>query len=244
MNTMARCVVGAALGILFLTLGASSARADQPKLGFEGRIVDLPAKYGGAKGYRITQVYRNSHASRARLEPGDTIVYIDNMFFENEAAYDYAMCQVGDTAQIGFINIRNDELTWFRCRFGHRPHGGSPPRGFGVVDWEHRAVITIYNRTSVRLNYQLRTQRNESWSDWVSYEHDHPNNGWRYHYFPGVDAIEIRFDRIGGDDDYTEKIYNLNFNAVTVPRKIGKDDGRGYYFRFDSGGRLLDLHRM
>ncbi len=114
-----------------------------------------------------------------------------------------------------------------------------------------RAVVTIYNRTSVHLDYQLRVLRNDSiseegpkWSDWKTRHHAHPNGGYMWHSFiagNNIEKIEIRFDRIGGDDIFTEKKYNLPFNVVRKFEDIMERDGRPYCFRFDAGGRLLDL---
>jgi len=108
-------------------------------------------------------------------------------------------------------------------------------------------VVTIYNHTSVHLNYQLRVMpkygKNPEWGKWQDFHHSHPNNGWYPHNFDSEDIsrIEIQFDRIGGDGEYTEKVYSLEFNKVRKFGKITHRDGRAYCFKFDAGGRLLNL---
>ena len=113
----------------------------------------------------------------------------------------------------------------------------------------YQMVITIYNNTSVKLEYQLRVDREGGgpndpggWTQWQTYTHKHPG-GYQYHTFRQVDRIQIRFDRIGGDGKFTEQIYDLDFNAIRADRTVGRRDGRPYRFEFDAGGRLLDLHR-
>lgn len=105
------------------------------------------------------------------------------------------------------------------------------------------AVVTIYNDTQVHLYYQLRVHHNGQWGDWVESKHMHSRRGWQYHTYTDVQAIQIRFDRIGGDGEYTEKIYDLPFNSVPAGWAVSRQHGRKYYFQFDSGGRLLDLYR-
>lgn len=109
---------------------------------------------------------------------------------------------------------------------------------------ESQAVVTIYNRSNVTLCYEMRCYRNGSWSDWQSYSHRYPNNGWSWQSFIGAEHIQIRFDRIGGDGEYTEKIYDLQFKSYPSDWTVGPDYGRKYYFKFDAGGSLLDLYTV
>ncbi len=115
--------------------------------------------------------------------------------------------------------------------------------GSARAETSYLGVVTIYNKTSIQLNYQLRVRRNGEWSKWYPKTHKYPRNGWHYHSFRDAEKIEIRFDRIGGDDEYTEKIYNLKFNRVDPDEDVCRHDGRPYRFQFDAGGRLLDLYR-
>ncbi len=109
-----------------------------------------------------------------------------------------------------------------------------------------RQVITLYNQTNIKLHYQIRLRSNIGgeleWGTWREYRHKYPNR-CQFHYFdPDIEGIQIRFDRIGGDDGYTEQIYDLEPNVVTKSaRDVDYRDGRPYQFRFDSGGQLLDL---
>ena len=108
---------------------------------------------------------------------------------------------------------------------------------------DYLAVVTIYNRSNVQLHYQLRCYRNGQWTEWKNHTHRYPRNGWHWHTYRNAEKIQIRFDRIGGDNEYTEKRYDLEFNRVGPNRQIGRHHGRPYYFQFDAGGRLLDLYR-
>lgn len=109
---------------------------------------------------------------------------------------------------------------------------------------DDRGVITIYNRTPIHLNYQLRVKRRDSseWDPWQRYVHKYPRGGHRWHWFPRAEAIQIRFDRIGGDDEFTEKVYDLKFRNFYGGGKPCRHKGRPYKFEFDAGGRLLDLY--
>ena len=230
--------------LLALTAVTSTTWADRPIIGFEETLVDLPAGYGGGKGYRVDRVNRGTRAARLGLERGDIIVFIDKMGFQNEEAFNWIMGQVGETAQIGIINVRDGKLKWLKCHFGHTPHRGeAAPDGVAFVNFGGFGVVTIYNHTNTRLNYQLRHRENGKWSEWKEHIHKHPNRGWHSHTFPQAEKVEIRFDRIGGDDKFTEQIYDLKFNERAGNVNIGKDDGRPYYFEFDAGGRLLELKR-
>ncbi len=111
------------------------------------------------------------------------------------------------------------------------------------ADQNYLGVVTIYNKSNVQLEYQLRAKKDGVWSDWKSHTHRHPNSGYQYHSYYDADAIQIRFDRIGGDGEFTEKIYDLEFNRVSPDVTLCKHKGRPYKFEFDRGGRLLDLYR-
>ncbi len=111
------------------------------------------------------------------------------------------------------------------------------------ADEGYLSVVTIYNKTGIKLNYQLRARMNGTWSDWKPHTHWHPNGGWHWHSYHDADAIEIRFDRIGGDDEYTAKTYNVDFYRVSANKNTCRHKGRPYKFEFDRGGRLLDLYR-
>jgi hypothetical protein len=114
-----------------------------------------------------------------------------------------------------------------------------------------RCVVTIYNFTGIHLDYELQILPSPTWdnpepkwSEWKHKHHKHPNGGYMYHWFYGpIDGMKIRYDRIGGDGEYTEQRYNLPFNTVRKFGEITKRDGKPYYFKFDAGGQLLHFKR-
>ena len=104
-------------------------------------------------------------------------------------------------------------------------------------------VVTIYNKTPIHLNYQIRARWNGKWGKWHDKRHSHPRGGWQYFWFNNEpEAMQIRFDRIGGDGEYTERVYNLDFKVVIEGERMCRHKGRPYRFEFDRGGRLLDLY--
>lgn len=117
------------------------------------------------------------------------------------------------------------------------------PTGVAHAEWDYLGVVSIYNKSNITIKYQLRAQQNGTWSNWKTRTHTKPNGGCYWHSFGDVDRIQIRFDCIGGDGEYTEKIYNLQFNRVDPNCNICRHKGRPYVFQFDRGGRLLDLRR-
>lgn len=108
----------------------------------------------------------------------------------------------------------------------------------------YKAVVTIENPldfTNGHVVYKLRWRRFDgSWTDWDTKELK--NKHYYYHWMAGATDVEIEFDCVAGDGEYTAKRYNLAFVRV---KKDGKDindkDGKRYYFEFKDQ-KNLDLH--
>lgn len=230
---MYRSMIALVVAVWFVA-GAERLHADQPRFGVDGQFIASPVQ-DRLKGFRIDSVYSCSVADDAGLERGDIIVYIDSYGFQNSAAFDWALTQVGRTARVGVINVRNGKLEWVTCRFNHRPHRGTPrPRGIAIVDFGFVGVVTIYNHTGSRIHYQLRykTEANDRWSPWRAYTHRYPNGGWHYHTFPQAREIEIRYDRDGGHG-VSWKTYSLDFNRRAGNSNVGRDSGVPYAFSYN-----------
>lgn len=118
-----------------------------------------------------------------------------------------------------------------------------PAADNAMAQTPYRCVVTVYNKTNIPLYYQLRAYRGGQWTEWSSQKHKQPRGGWFCHWYDNAEKMQIRFDRIGGDDEYTEKIYNLKFNRIDQDEDVNRHLGRPYYFSFDAGGQLLDLYK-
>jgi S1-C subfamily serine protease len=119
----------------------AKARADQPKLGFSGTLIQLGQDYEPLHGYRVDSVRPRTPAAQIGLERGDIVVYISQtMAFTTRDAYLYALRQQGRTCKIGVINVRNGKLVWTTCQLNHnpQPHMYEPaPEGVIMVDFAH-----------------------------------------------------------------------------------------------------------
>jgi len=128
--------------VILLCAVSDFARADQPKLGFGGTLVQLQGKFQPFHGYRVDSVRRGTPATRLGLERGDIVVFVGtNMAFTTREAYLYALRQQGKTAKIGIINVRNGKLAWATCRLNHdpRPHQREAvPNGIIMVDFKRQ----------------------------------------------------------------------------------------------------------
>lgn len=101
------------LGIVLFSAG--QANADQPYLGFDGTLVDLPRGSGippqiKVKGMRVDRVKRRTPAARMGLERGDIIVTIDNYGFTSFDGYLAAIRRSWQRPSILIINVRNGKL--------------------------------------------------------------------------------------------------------------------------------------
>ncbi|MCA9120052.1 MAG: hypothetical protein H6822_29850 [Planctomycetaceae bacterium] len=138
-------------GICMLTLivSANTAEAGQPKLGIWGDIVTIPRefRYGHINnGYRISSVARWSHAAAMRLERGDIIVLVNNMWFQNKAGFRAALCRTSDQANIGIINVRDGRFKWCPCDINHdpRPHQfDAIPDSLGFAEFNEIPAMPI-----------------------------------------------------------------------------------------------------
>lgn len=125
--------------VTILSLMPTVCRADQPKLGFSGTLVEVKGEFEGFQGYRVNSVRRGTPAAQMQLERGDIVLFIGrNMAFDNQEAYLYALRQQGQIATIGIINVRNGKLVWDTCRLNHNPEPHQledPPNGVIMVDF-------------------------------------------------------------------------------------------------------------
>lgn len=132
-----KATIGGILLMVFLVF-PKAVWADQPKLGFNGTLVELRGEFEPFRGLRVDRVWRGTPAEAMGLERGDIVVFIGRtMAFTNHRAYLYALRQQGAVTDIGIINVRNGELVWCKCRLGHneQPHlDEQPPPGVIMVD--------------------------------------------------------------------------------------------------------------
>ncbi len=137
---MARMMAGG-LAVALVLWSSTICPADQPKLGFSGKLVSLPRGQGELQGYRVDSVARGSLAADMGLERGDIVAYLgETMAFTTHEAYLYALRQQGRTTKIGVINVRNGRLVWCTCRLNHNPephYAEDPPNGVVMVDFAH-----------------------------------------------------------------------------------------------------------
>ncbi len=230
------------LAVLVLATISANVEAGQPRFGVDGEFIDSP--FGsGLRAYRIDEVYWRSVASAAGLEPGDIIAYIDTYGFRSEAAFDWIMGQVGQTAQVGIINVRTGKLEWISCRFNHQPHRNERrPPGVVSVNFGFVGVVTIYNHTANNIHFQIRVKREgaDDWGAWRSYTHRFPNGGYQWLSFRQAGKIQIRFDYVGGDGRITWKTYDLSFQEHAGNAALDRWSGTPYHFRFT--GDFLGLY--
>ena len=228
-SVMAAFLLAAVLG---------KVHAGQPRFRINGKFIGSPVARN-LKGYRIDTVFRGGVAWKAGLERGDIIVYIDTYGFRNEKAFDWIMGQVGQTAQVGIINVRTGRLEWLTCWFHHQPHRGEQrPPGVVNANFGFVGVVTIFNRTPNRLPYEIRYRQvgSNQWSQWWKKTHQFPNGGHQWITMPQVERVEIRFNRRG-----QWKVYNLNFQKHAGNATIDERSGSPYHFQFD--GNDVDLFR-
>lgn len=127
--TTRRFVLFAAVAACVLTFcSVQQAAAGQPRLGFDGTLVNLPRafrqdapKANGrtVRGVRINWVKRGSPAARMGLERGDIIVTIDNVAFSTWDGYYAALRMASQQPRIVLINVRNGRPTSKGCRLPH-----------------------------------------------------------------------------------------------------------------------------
>jgi serine/threonine protein kinase len=99
-----------------------------------------------------------------------------------------------------------------------------------------RAVVVVANptkkSTSGHIAYKIRWRRcdGHTWTKWADFKVD---NEYNYtHSLPGATGCQIEFDCIGGDDKYTPKTYDLEFNNIPIGREAKPEDGKRYYFDY------------
>jgi hypothetical protein len=105
----------------------------------------------------------------------------------------------------------------------------------------NKAAFSVENTTNVTVYYDVK------WGDhqWKRFT---LNKGEIYTHSFGVDGYgsfpgpKVRFDRIGGDDTYTEKEYPMNVNIVgSGGYGSSRSEPKKYYFKY-RGTRLLEIY--
>lgn len=97
--------------------------------------------------------------------------------------------------------------------------------------------FVISNNTGVDVPYQVK------WGD-GEWESSCLESGYRkWHYYEldcdGRAPIpHVRFDCVGGDGDYTNECYEMDFYATDCP-----SEGKPHYFEYSSCGTYLDLYK-
>lgn len=101
-------------------------------------------------------------------------------------------------------------------------------------DW---AMITIRNPTDNVLNYQFRWG-NGDWDNVAIGPGKYVNHYIELDAYGLAPIPFVRFDCIGGDDDFTEAVYELDFYESDY---TGEFAGKRYTFQY-TGRMLLDLY--
>ena len=104
---------------------------------------------------------------------------------------------------------------------------------------EPYGLVTLFNRTSHHLNYQMRVMmRGENkYGPWRSHHHKYPG-GSRVHAFYGPpDRISIRFDSHMGEHTHY-KIYNVEYDHPQHAPPYRPHDGRPFSFKINRSGTL------
>lgn len=101
-------------------------------------------------------------------------------------------------------------------------------------DW---AMITIRNPTDSVLNYQFRWG-DGLWDDVTILPGKYVNHYIELDLYGFAPIPYIRFDCIGGDSEFTEAYYELDFYEADY---TGEFAGKRYTFRY-SGRYVLDLY--
>jgi hypothetical protein len=121
------------------------------------------------------------------------------------------------------------------------------PLGTSCADCpSYKGAYSIENATNITINYQYRWGDKHPWKD-ASLRKGEINT----HSYPlgedqhaQVPAPFVRFDRIGGDGQYTEKDYRMEFFSVGYggygPHKNSAKP-KEYYFEFAQDGKHLRL---
>ncbi len=112
------------------------ARADQPLLGFNGTLVQLPERFGfghRVKGMKVQSVSRNSPAARMGLERGDIVVTIDSVAFKSHSGYRAALRMSSQRPSLIVVNVRNGQLTRLSGDLPHERETGEHPDTMGLA---------------------------------------------------------------------------------------------------------------
>jgi hypothetical protein len=111
------------------------------------------------------------------------------------------------------------------------------PRPVPADNSGYRGEFTLHNDTGVTVYYQVK---------WGSgpWKPDSLRSGYFRGYYHPLDRDDsaprpyVRFDRIGGDNGYTAREYEMDFH------KVGPGQTRGpkkYVFKYASDGKQLDI---
>ena len=143
---------------LFVVLmcGVAIADDENPRLGFDGELVDYPAWIGGApkiaprfitpgavsktcKGIRIVSVDHRSIASRMGLERGDIILTVDKQAFSDWEGYRWALRTSDQNVEILTLDCRKRgqaALTRTIVRVPHRKRDRDLRDRFNMKFWD------------------------------------------------------------------------------------------------------------
>jgi hypothetical protein len=100
----------------------------------------------------------------------------------------------------------------------------------------YRGAFSLDNSTGTTMHYQVK------WGNGQWKSQTLQSGMTTTHWYPLDDADRaptpyVRFDRIGGDNAYTEQEYEMDFYKVGP----GRPDAKGYVFRYASDGKHLDI---
>ena len=104
-------------------------------------------------------------------------------------------------------------------------------RGVTVIDNPSQASSGV-------IAYRIRWRQADghSWTKWNDFK---VKNGYHYvHSMPGATGLQVEFDHVGGDDKYTPKVYDLDFNLIPAQQEAKQSDGRYYYFEYKDQNTL------
>jgi hypothetical protein len=106
----------------------------------------------------------------------------------------------------------------------------------------NKAAFSLANDTGITMNYQVKWGNNQ-WKSFTLengriYTHSYALNNNGEFLSPSV-----RFDRIGGDSSYTEKVYDMDVTQVGSGGFGGhRSEPKKYYFEFSADNRHLNIY--
>src|SRR5262245_50897880 len=111
----------------------------------------------------------------------------------------------------------------------------------------YKAAFSIENDSRVAIPYQYRWGDKGSWNDTTLQPGRVNTHSWPLgeDKHAKIHPPHVRFDKIGGDSEFEEQGYKLQFHAVGYagygPSKDNTEPKK-YYFKYAPDGKHLDLH--